>query len=172
MCAPPRSTLVLRPFRLAAPEVPAAPEALSNWGLVWYSRVDFDRILKTRWPQWAAAMNQKLILPARQTHLRLCGAVALLRPARPRDLEDALDEVLGDEVLRLAPNLAGSLPPLLLATRAAARDRAVEPDPVRALALLTHLSGRTCDPCGSPLLSEALQKGHALDFWTPEAAHV
>jgi len=170
MSAPPRSRVTVQPFRVPREDGAASgPHKLANWGLAWFSRVDFDANLRTCWPGWAPEGGSA----RRSAHLRLCGAVALVRGRiHPRDLERELGEDLGDELLRLAPVLASTLPPLLMATRAAEPTRPLEADPLRALALLTHLSGRTCDPAGPPLLSEALLEGHALDLWTPEATHV
>jgi len=51
MSAPPRSTLTLNPFRIPAEVAKAAGGALTNWGLAWYARVDFDQILKAHWPR-------------------------------------------------------------------------------------------------------------------------
>ena len=104
--------------------------------------------------------------------VRGCGALALLRGQEPGDPGTGPVEILADELLRLAPALPGQLPPLLVATRASAAPRPLEPDPLRALAVLTHLSGRTCVPGGTALLSEALLQGHPIDLWTAEDPHV
>ncbi len=179
MSAPPRSTLTLQPFRLpderAAEPARGAP---TNWGLAWYARVDFDRILLDRWPQWGGRLSGVAGPGVRQTHVRLCAAVALARGQGvslndPWFLDASLDEELADELLGLAPTLsrAGALPPLMLATRASSPGPDPDPDPVRTLAVLTHLTGRTCDPGGSPLLSQALREGLPVDLWIPEAAH-
>jgi hypothetical protein len=91
----------------------------------------------------------------------------------PWNLDARLDEELADELLGLAPALArmGTLPSLMLATRAVGQGPDPDPDPVRTLAVLTHLTGRTCDPGGAPLLSQALRDGLPIDLWIPEAAH-
>ena len=158
MSAPPRSTLVLNPFK-------AAPGRATNWGLAFCARVDLDLNLRALWPGWARGLVHPE--PGRRRHLRLCGALAVLAGVHPASLEHELFETLCDDLLRRAP--AADLPPLMLASRATAEARTPEPDPLRALAILTHLSGRTCDPAGTPLLSEALQEGHAIDLWTAEA---
>ena len=185
MSAPPRSILTVKPFQTAAPE---AAGILTNWGLAWYARVDFEGHLRALWPEWAEALldpgraptpgaaarrpaaapqRQLRPSPARKVHLRLCGAVALARGAQshPWALEPELGEALVDELMRLAPDRASSLPPLLFATPARGPARPLEPDPLRVLAILTHLSGATCDPAGSPLFSEALRESHVLDLW-------
>ena len=172
MSAPPRSTLTLHPFQVAG----GAPGGATNWGLAWFARVDLDHLLRDRWAEWALDLRAGGAPGRRPPHLRLCGAVALARLeaglcAHPSDLEATLPERLGDELLERAPALVRGLPDLLVASRASAGARDVEGDPARVLAVLTHLSGRTCAPQGSPLLSEALREGHALDLWTAEAAH-
>ena len=136
-----------------------------------------DRILRASWPGWDLE-RRPAAGPPPLRHLRLCGALALARvhdgvPAHPVHLEAMLDEDLGDELTRRAASLGRdlSLPALLLVTPAAGAARTADPDPVRALAILTHATGRTCNPGGAPLLSEALQAGHAIDLWTPEPAH-
>jgi hypothetical protein len=161
MSAPPRSTLTVRPFRAAGTE-PGQPP--SNWGLAWYARVDFDACVKGRWPGWPGGLEGS----ARR---RLHAAVALLRPCHPAALAGVPDETLTDELLRRADSIEGHLPPLLMATPTSPEPRLLEPDPLRALAVLTHLSGHTCDPGGSSLYSEALRAGRALDLWIPEPAH-
>jgi len=158
MSAPPRSTLVVNPFR-------AAPGQGSNWGLAWCARVDLDLNLRALWPAWARGLAHPEA--GRRRHLRLCGALAILAGVHPASLEHELYETLCDDLLRRAP--AASLPPLMLASRATDHTRAPEPDPLRTLAILTHLNGRTCDPAGPPMLGEALQEGHTVDLWTPEA---
>jgi hypothetical protein len=87
-------------------------------------------------------------------------------------LESGLGEELGDELLHRAQSLSRSqtLPPMLLATKASEQEKTLEEDPIRALVLLTHLSGRTCEPGGSPLLSVALQGGLTIDLWTAGAS--
>jgi len=179
MSAPPRSTLTLHPFRLPG-ERPAEPAqgALTNWGLAWYARMVFDQILRDRWPRWGRLLGGCAGHAGRQTHIRLCAAVALARsqdasPIEPWDLDARLDEELADELLGLAPALvmAGTLPPLMLATRAEGPGPDPDPDPMRTLAVLTHLTGRTCDPGGAPLLSQALREGLPVDLWIPEACH-
>jgi hypothetical protein len=93
--------------------------------------------------------------------------------AHPQKLEDELGEELGDELLRRAMGFewALTMPPLMLATLASLAPKAADQDPARTLTILTHLSGQTCDPAGSPLLSAALREGHILDLWIAEAAH-
>lgn len=179
MSAPPRSTLTLNPFRIPAEVAKATGGALTNWGLAWYARVDFDQLLKAQWPRWAGKLRNPTTSPGQGKYLRLCGAVALARihegvPAHPGKLGAGQREELGDELLRRAPELsrARALPLLMLVTRAADTLQTTDADPIRALAILTHLSGRTCDPGGSPLLSEVLQEGYAIDLWTAEASHV
>ena len=169
MSAPPRSVLVVTPFRAAASPAPSGTR--SNWGLAWHARVDFDHHLRSLWPRWAAPMDEDDLPPARKAHLRLCGAVALALGTHPETLAACLGETLVDDLMRLAPALTAGLPSLLMATPAQDPARPLEPDPLRALAILTHLSGRTCDPGGSPLFSEALREGRVIDLWTAEADH-
>ncbi len=179
MSAPPRSTLTLHPFQVPAAEDPAVTQgAPTNWGLAWYARVNFDSVLAARWPRWAGKLGDIAFGRGHRSHLRLCGAVALARiqdgiAAHPRRLEARLGEELGAELLRRAMGFewALTLPPLMLATLASLAPKAADQDPGRTLAILTHLSGQTCDPAGSPLLSEALREGHTLDLWIAEAAH-
>jgi hypothetical protein len=179
MSAPPRSTLTLHPFRLPEGR-PAAPAegTPTNWGLAWYARVHFDWILRDQWPQWGHRLGGCAGSAGRQAHIRLWAAVALARGQDlslddPWNLDARLDEELADELLGLAPALArmGTLPSLMLATRAVGQGPDPDPDPVRTLAVLTHLTGRTCDPGGAPLLSQALRDGLPIDLWIPEAAH-
>ena len=179
MSAPPRSAVTLHPFQVPAAKDPTAAQgAPTNWGLAWYVRVNFDWVLEARWPRWSGKLGDIAFGRGHRSHLRLCGAVALARiqdgiAAHPQRLEARLCEELGDELLRRAPGFerALALPPLMMATRASQTPRDADQDPARTLAILTHLSGQTCDPAGSPLLSEALREGHALDLWIAEAAH-
>jgi len=165
MSAPPRSVVVVTPFR-ARTLAPAG--VLTNWGLAWRTRVCFDLNLQALWPEWAQALDPDDRSGLDKAHLRLCGAVALALGTRPEALAASLDETLVDDLMRVAPELTGGL---LLATPARDAVRPLEPDPLRALAILTHLSGRTCDPGGSPLFSEALREGRTIDLWTAEADH-
>jgi len=179
MSAPPRSTLTLQPFQVPAAKDPTVAQgAPTNWGLAWYARVNFDGILEAQWPRWFGELGDIACSGGYRSHLRLCGAVALARiqdgiAAHPRKLEDGLGEELGDELLRRATGFerAQALPPLMLATHASLAPRDADQDPARTLTILTHLSGQTCDPAGSPLLSEALREGQTLDLWIAEAAH-
>ena len=180
MSAPPRSTLTLHPFQVQLGMGPVVTQGTpTNWGLAWYARVNFDWILEAQWPRWAGKLRNRPDRSGRRSHLRLCGAVALARiqdgiPAHPRKLEEGLGEELADGLLRRVPGFdrAGTLPAMMLATRASQAPRNADKDPVRALIILTHLTGRTCDPSGSVLLSESLREGYTIDLWTPEASHV
>jgi hypothetical protein len=177
MSAPPRSTLTLRPFQVPL-AVPRRTDrgAPSNWGLAWYARVDLDQILQARWPDWSDRLGD-IVAPC-LGNLRLRGALALARactgtPDHPGTPDLSLHEDRADELLRrvrmLVPEPA--LPALMLATQVSPRPRFAERDPARTLAILTHLSGRTCDLGASPLLSEALLEGRPVDLWIAEAAH-
>jgi len=177
MSAPPRSTLTLRPFQ-APVAVPRRTDrgAPSNWGLAWYARVDLDEILRDRWPGWSERLGG--LVPEGLGDLRLRGALALARacagsPDPPGSPEPDLREDLADELLRRMRDLAPEppLPALMLATQVSPRPRLTERDAARALAVLTHLSGRTCDLSASPLLGEALLEGRPVDLWIAENAH-
>ena len=169
MSAPPRSILVVTPLRIQTPQAPEPPGAITNWGLAWHARVCFDFNLHALWPHWAGPLRQDHPSGLDKAHLRLCGAVALAFGIQPEALAGCLGETLVDDLMRLAPDRTADLPPLLFTTPARDPARPLEPDPLRALAMLTHLSGTTCDPAGSALFSQALREGHMLDFWT--AAH-
>lgn len=179
MSAPPRSTLTLHPFQVPTEATPETGHGRpTNWGLNWFTRVTLDGILRSRWPDWAAVAKSDHSA-TRRVHLRLCGAVALARyevgsPVHPSSLESELGEDLGDELFLHVRELAASqsLPPLMLATPALYPGKPIDEDPVLTLVILTHVSGRTCEPEGSPLLSSALCEGHVIDLWATGGVHV
>lgn len=159
MSAPPRSTLLLRP-RQPAQDQGGGP-APSAWGLAWFARVDFDACLAARGTPVAGGTGRARLLGAVELARTLAGEAV----AR-EDLEGFSDEVLEDELLDRAARQVPdpSLPAMLMASPAEGR-RPAERDPGRLLAFLLHLTGRTCDLGGPPIIGAALREGAVLDLW-------
>lgn len=173
MSAPPRSTLTLRPFAPCAAPLAAEGTHPTNWGMCWLLRVDIETSVCEAFPgllPWDIAdiLHNPFLL----------GALSLARRRRglagdPDLLMGRSKENLADELTCLAPGPeeAAGLPVQMMATPAGREDRAIERDPGRILAVLTHLSGRVCDLSASPAVAEALLRATPLDLWAPENAH-